>query len=191
MRIYSIVMALHILAVLGAATVCGVVHAAQYQLMRTRASGEARLLLRGYRLTALFTPLLAAVFALGLVLMQIQEADRFHFSDGWVWTAMAAVVGMAIGEQAVLIPHGKRLRTALAPKPGDLAGDGRSLAAEPAPWALSYAHTGLAAAIVLTMVAKPATGLAIAVVLAGGGVGAAAGLALRNRVLASTAAAAV
>jgi len=168
---------LHILSLLAAIGLAGILHAAEWQARSATTIGELRTLSRPYAWGKLFPLFILLLLGTGGWLLHLRKT-AFEFSDPWIWTATASLVILAVSGGAILSRHAKRYRELLAQTPdGPITPDVRAAAFDRTAWATSHLNTGLALSVVYNMVSKPDdAATAITVNVIGFVVGAAIGL---------------
>jgi hypothetical protein len=190
MSSYEVVLFLHVLAAIAAFVLAGAHHAAEYLVRSATTVGQLRQLARVHRTGPLFAVLVVLLFVLGAWLLGISD-EAFSFGDGWVWTAIVALVVLFADGPAVMAPHGKAYGQALAQaQEGPITPELRAQATAPAVWAVGHMNTFLALGVVLNMLAKPSAAVCAVVLVVAAGLGAALGLRLRGWALAGPTAAA-
>jgi hypothetical protein len=165
METYDIALFLHILVLLIAIGLGSVLHTAEWQQRKATTVQELRVISRPFAWGKLFPVLIILLFGLGAWLIHLSE-DRFDFGDGWIWTAVAALVVLFISGGAVLGRHAARYGKLLAETPdGPIPDEVRRTAFDPTTWAVSHMNTALALGVVLNMVTKPETAGSIVVLV--------------------------
>jgi hypothetical protein len=135
-----------------------------------------------HRADPMFPILVLLLIVLGAWLIHLSGGD-FAWSDGWVITAVVALVLMEAYGGIVLAPAGKKLHETVEAQPdGPVPASIARLVMSRAVWAGVYGNTGLAIGILFTMATKPSGPWAIAIVAAAGIVGTLTGLQLSSPV---------
>ena len=102
-------------------------------------------------------------------------SDRWTWGAAWIDVSIAALAVVAVQGPLVAGPRAKALNDTLSERaPGPLDPRARRLARDPALWIVLLANPGIVLGIVWNMTVKPGTAGAIAAVVAGYAVGAAA-----------------
>jgi uncharacterized membrane protein len=175
MHLVDVVLFLHIGAAIFAFGLAGALHAAEWLSRGATSVGELRTSGRATRLGQLFPVAILLLLVLGAWLVHLSKKE-FSFSDGWVWTAVVALVILGAVGGLVLDKHAKEFRALLAATPdGPIPDPLRVMAFDSRSWLLSHLSTGLALAVVFNMAIKPNTAGAIAVLVVGIASGAAVG----------------
>ncbi len=184
---YDVVLALHVLTLMAALLLAGLVHGAEYLSATGTTVTEVRRASRPLRLGPLFAVLTALLLVLGMALLGMSK-DLYGFGDPFVWTALLAIAYLLLAGPLVLGPHEARLRAAAEQAPdGPVPADLRALLVLPRPWRVSYANSFTAIAVVLNMILKPGTVGCLLIVLAGALVGVGTGQLLSRRAAATAA----
>ncbi|MCU1602928.1 MAG: hypothetical protein JWO22_3637 [Frankiales bacterium] len=182
MSSYDVVLALHIMCVLGAFFLSGGLHVSEYLMKGAGTVAEVRRLTRTGRFAPLFAPLVIGIFGFGLALLHIGEGKAYHAKDAWIATAMVVLLVLFLDGPLVLARYGKKLEAAVAATPdGPVTDELRAAVREPVPWAISHANTFAALSVILLMTTKPSAAYSVTVVVVGTAIGAALGLALSRR----------
>ena len=179
---YEVVLALHIMAVVAAFFLSGGLHITEYLMKGATTMAEVRRLARPAKFAPLFAPIVIAIFGLGLTLLHMDEGSAYSASDGWVWTAMLALLVLFLDGPLVLARYGKKLEGLIEATPdGPVPDNVRAAAAAPVPWVVSHANTFLALSVILNMATKPSTAYSVVVIVVGTAIGAALGFSLAKR----------
>ena len=173
MKLFDVVLFLHIAALLGAIANAGIIHHAEWSSRRATTVSELRLwagVVR--RFGPLFPIFIALLLVLGAWLVHLSKRE-FHFDDGWVITAVGALVVLGGVGGGVLDPAAKKVVAQLAAAPdGPVTPELRTLVSNPVTWTLGHMSTGLALGVAFSMTTKPDVGGALACLAVGAGVGA-------------------
>jgi hypothetical protein len=176
METYDVALFLHILTLLCAIGLGSILHAAEWQQRKATTIQELRTMSRPYSWGKLFPVLIIVLFATGAWLLELSE-NRFEFSDGWVGSALVALVVLFVSGGAVLGRHAAHYGKLLATTPdGPITDEARKAAFDPTAWAVSHMNTALALGVVLNMVTKPETAGSIVVLVVAAALGSAIGL---------------
>lgn len=178
MHLVDVVLFLHILALLLAFGIGTTLHAGEWQSRKATTVGELRAASRmGHRLAPLFPLLLVALLGLGAWLVHLNDPE-FSYEDGWISTAIVAVIVLLGIGGGLLAPRAKRMDDALdAAAPGDpLTEQLRAEVADPVVWVGGHVNTFLALAVVFNMATKPDTVGAVVVLVVGVALGGLIGL---------------
>ncbi len=177
METYDVVLFLHILTLLAAIALAGILHAAEWQQRAATTIQELRTITKPFAWGQLFPVLIILLLTEGMYLIHLSD-DVYGFGDAWVWTAIIALVILMVSGGAILGRHAARYGTLLAETPdGPITDEARAAAFDRSAWTVSHMNTALAIAVVFNMVNKPGTAGAIAVLVVGIAVGSAIGLA--------------
>ena len=181
MHLYDVALFLHILTLLAAIGLGTTLHHAEWSTRKATTVGQLRTITGVYRRGNLFPVLIILLFGGGAWLLHLSKkrTETFHFSDPWVWTAIAALVILMVSGGAVLGRHASAYAKLLdATADGPITPEVRAATFMPVIWATSHMNTCLAIAVVFNMVTKPSdTFSAIAVLVIGIVVGTLIGLA--------------
>ena len=173
----------HISVLLCAIALAGTLHTTEWLMPRTTTVGELRILARTQKWGVLFAPIIGLLLLLGgwLVKLSDDRTLRYHYSDGWVWTAIVALGILFVAGPAVMGRHADALNKAIDAAPeGPVTPELRAATAAPVPWVVGYATTFLAVSVACNMVNKPSAPVAILVLVVGSAIGAVIGY-LGNR----------
>ncbi len=177
MHLVDVVLFLHISAALLAFGTAGALHAVEWLSRGATSVGELRTSGRAGGLGRLFPIAILLLLLLGAWLLHLSEGT-FSFSDGWVWTAVVALVILGATGGLIMDKHAKAFRSLLAATPdGPIPDAMRELAFDTRSWTVGHFDTALALAVVFNMTTKPDTLGAIVVLVVGGAIGGAIGLA--------------
>jgi hypothetical protein len=176
MHLVNVVLFLHIAAALFAFGVAGALHAAEWLSRGATTVGELRTSGRASRLGQLFPVAILLLLVLGAWLVHLSDKE-FSLSDGWVWTAIVALVILGATGGLIMDRHAKAFRTLLATTPdGPIPDAVREVAFDARSWTVGHFDTALALAVVFNMATKPDTLGSIVVLVIGGAIGAVIGL---------------
>lgn len=173
--LYNFVLFLHLFVVLCAFVLIGLLTAVRGLMRGTQTVAELRRFAKLGKLNGLFGPIVLLLFGLGAWLVALSKApNRFHFSDPFVYTAIATLVLlMAIG-LGVEMPHQKRFEAALAAAPeGPVDSALRALALSNTVALASGVSNFLVLGVVFNMVNKPSALGSIGALLIAAAIGAA------------------
>jgi hypothetical protein len=187
MELYDVVKFVHISTLLAAISLAGYLHYTEWQFRKAQTMGELRLLFAPQKLGILFAPIIGLLLAFGAWLVKLSEDESasYDYSDGWVWTALIALVILFVGGAGYEGPQGERIMKALLALPdGPVTPEARALVAKRTYWAVSHGETFLAISVACNMVNKPGAAVAILVLVVGSSIGAAIGLMGSRRALA-------
>jgi hypothetical protein len=180
MELYDVVKFAHIAVLLAAIALAGTLHATEWLMPRAKTVGELRLLARPQKLGVLFVPVIALLLLLGAWLLKLSQDDgraEYSFSDGWVWTAVVALVVLFACGGGIMGPHADKLNKAVDDTPdGPVTPELKAMAAAPVPWVVGHFNTFLAISVASNMVNKPDAPVAVLVLVVGTSVGAAIGV---------------
>jgi hypothetical protein len=179
MDTYDLVLFLHLLSLFlmaGGITVFGVCY------LRLRAARSLDAAVPWVRLTdqagLLFPVSILGLLATGAYL----TTHAWTWSTPWIEVSIAGLILVALQGPLVGGPRTEALKRALNDNgPGALADPARRLTRDPALWIVIVGNPGIVLGIVWNMTVKPGTAGAIAAILIGYAIGAAAGLALSAR----------
>ena len=172
MSAYDVVLFLHILALVFGASVAAVAHSTMFRLRSAPDLAAVRGHLAVLDKTGPLFPISAVLlFGFGAVLIRLSEdPDKWHWSDGWIVTAIVTLVVVeAVG--GIVIGRGiKRVGKQLASVPdGPVDRSTRAALADPEIWLASHLTTALIMSVVLLMTTKP-SGVTSAIVVVVGGI---------------------
>lgn len=157
--LFGVVLFLHISVAIVAFAMAGVMHTALNVVPRGRTVAELRPWAAVmHRIEPLFPVMAALLLVLGAWLVHLGSGtdDAFSFSDGWVITAIVALVVVEAAGGMVLAPHGKRLNGLIEHAPdGPVTEEIRTAAMRPAFWDLAHITTFGFLGVVFLMAAKP------------------------------------
>jgi hypothetical protein len=187
MELYDVVTFVHIATLLAAISLAGYLHATEWQFRNATTLSELRLLFGPQKWGVLFAPIIGLLLFEGMWLLKLSDdqAQKFDFGDGWVWTAIVALAVLFACGAGIMGPHGERTGKALAGLgDGPVTPEARELVADKVTWTVGHWNTGLAVAVACNMVNKPDAPVAILVLVVGSAIGVAIGLIGRKRALA-------
>lgn len=168
MNRYDLALFLHLLALLAAIAASTIVHVSMSKVRGARRGGEAlQWLGLAHAFARIFPIALATLLGTGAWMVR----GRWPWDAGFVEAGIAAVVILAVSGGVVEGGRARRIATALAARPTESLEHAGALLRDPLWWCASWGNTGIALAVVLTMVAKPspaASFAALAVGLAAG-----------------------
>ena len=177
MHLVDVVLFLHISAALLAFGTAGALHAVEWLSRGATSVEELRTSGRASRLGRLFPFAILLLLVLGAWLLHLSEGS-FSFSDGWVWTAVVALVILGATGGLIMDKHAKVFRDLLATTPDGPVPDAvREVAFDARAWTVGHFDTALALAVVFNMTTKPDTLGSIVVLVVGGAIGGVVGLA--------------
>jgi hypothetical protein len=180
MHLFDVVLFLHIATALGAFFLAGVIHTSEYLVRGVTTVEQLRLVTRPQKLGPLFAVLVVGLFGFGSWMIGIND-EGFRYGDGWVWTAIVVLVFLFATGPLVMGRHFTALDKALdVARSGPVTPQLRALATHPVPWAVGHASTFMALSVVLNMVTKPSTGVAVLDVLVGASLGVLVGSLMRG-----------
>lgn len=162
----DVVLFVHIAAAVFAFGVAGLQLTALAQMRRAQSVAVLRSWQHlAHRIEPWFPILVLVLIGLGGWLIALSH-NEFSWSDGWVITAVAALVIMLAYGVAILAPNGKRLHAMIEDIPeGSVPDQVHAAVMNPLVWAGLWGETGLAAGILFLMPTKP-SGAASAVIVA-------------------------
>lgn len=168
MNRYDLALFFHLLALLAAIGASTVVHVAMPKIRDARTGGEAlQWLGLAHAFSRIFPIALATLLGTGAWMVH----GRWVWGAGFVESGVAGVVILAVLGGVVEGGRARRIAAALAARPADSLEHAAPLVRDPLWWCAPWGNTGIALAVVLTMVAKPspaASFAALAVGLAAG-----------------------
>jgi hypothetical protein len=175
---YDLALFLHLLALLAAIAASTVVHVS---MEKTRSSGTGGDALQWLGLAHAFSRVFPVALATLLGTGGWMVHGRWPWHDGFVEAGLAGVAILAVSGGVVEGSRARRLAAALAARPGDSLEHAASLVRDPVWWCASWGNTGVALAVVLTMVAKSSLAASFAALAVGLAAGCCVGLASRRR----------
>lgn len=157
--LFGVVLFLHISVVIFAFAMAGVMHAALQATARASTVQELRSWGKAmHRIEPLFpvTALLLLGFGIWLVHLGEHTDDAFRFSDGWIVTAIVALVAVEAMGGAILAPRGKKLTGLVEHAPdGPVTDEIRASTTDPMVWYAAHITTFAFLGVVFLMAAKP------------------------------------
>jgi hypothetical protein len=175
MHSYSIVLFIHLLALLLAFGASSLVHYAMVRMRDAESAGDALSWLGlCHRASRAFPVALVTLVASGAWL--VHKAWTWH--AGFVDAGLVGAVLLLVLGGAVEGGRARKIAAALAADPGGAVGE---VVRDPLLWAVNWANTGIALGVVFAMVTKPAAGGSFAAVAVGLAAGACVGLAFLRR----------
>ena len=177
MNRYDLALFLHLLALLAAVAASTVVHVAMSKLRSARTGGDAlQWLGLAHAFSRIFPIALATLLGTGAWMVH----GRWVWGAGFVESGVAGVVILAVSGAVVEGGRARRIAAALAARPADSLEHAAPLMRDPLWWCTSWGNTGIALAVVLTMVAKPSPAASFAVLAVGLAAGWSVGLLARG-----------
>lgn len=160
------VLFLHIGVVIAAFAVAAILHAALHTMVRARTVEELRpSAALVHRLEPLLPILAIFIFVFGAWLIHLEDLG---WGEGWIDTAIVALVVIEGLAGALLAPRSKQLIAAIdAAPPGPLSPELHTATMDPRIWDLAHVATFGFLGVVYVMADKPSGGLAAAVVVLG------------------------
>ncbi|HET6907925.1 MAG TPA: hypothetical protein VFH54_01180 [Mycobacteriales bacterium] len=157
--LFGVVLFLHISVAIVAFAMAGVMHTSLQAVARARTVQEVRSWGRVmHRIEPLFPVMALLLLGFGIWLVHLghRTDDAFSYKDGWVVTAIVALVAVEAVGGAVLAPRGKQF-TAMIEQAADgpVADDLHSRAVDPAFWYAAHITTFAFLGVVFLMTAKP------------------------------------
>jgi hypothetical protein len=178
MNRYDLALFLHLLALLAAIAASTIVHVSMSKVRSARTGGEAlQWLGLAHAFARVFPIALAALLGTGAWMVH----DRWPWGAGFVEAGLTGVVFLAVSGGVVEGGRARRVATALAARPGESLEHAAALVRDPLWWCASWGNTGVALAVVLSMVAKPSPAASFSVLAVGLTAGCCVGLASRRR----------
>lgn len=155
MEIRDLALFFHILTLLGAISLAGILHSAEWRSRGAQTTQELRLHAAAYDWGKFFPVFIFLLLATGYWLLSENE-DRYDWDTPWVWTAVVALIVLFISGGAVLGRHAGAYGKLLAATPdGPIPAEVRAQTMATLPWAVSHMNTALAISVVFNMVNKP------------------------------------
>lgn len=163
----DVVLFLHIGVAIAAFSVAAVLLVSMSQMRKAENVSVLRSWARvAHRAEPMFPILVLVLIVLGAWLIHLSGSE-FSWSDGWVITAVVALVLMEAFGGIVLAPAGKKLHETVEATPdGVVPSDIRAMVLNRAVWAGSYGNTGAALGILFTMPTKPSGVWSVVIVAA-------------------------
>ncbi|MDX6199283.1 MAG: putative integral rane protein [Actinomycetota bacterium] len=171
---YEVVLSLHILAVIIGFGVAAVAHTTMFRLRNASTMQQVRTHLPILdKVGPLFPVAAILLFVFGAYLIQISPHDeKFHWSDGWVITAIVTLVVVEAVGGAVIGRGAKVMAGKLEGVPdGPVDASTRAVLADKGVWIGSHFTTAAIASVVFVMVGKPSGAGAVVIVVIGSLVG--------------------
>jgi hypothetical protein len=169
------VLFLHIGVAIVAFMIAGILHLSLHAISRAKTVGEMRPF-AGFvhRLEPLLPIFALALFGLGAWLIHLSDGE-FKWSNGWIVTAITALVVIEASAGVLLAPRSKKLVAMIEAAPdGAVSDDLRCASLDPMIWDLAHIATVGFLGVVFVMADKPSGGTAALIV----GVAAAIGVVL-------------
>ena len=168
MTLFDVVLFVHIAALLGGFATGMIIHNAEWSARRATTVGELRIWVGVIRrFGPLFPVFILLLFVMGAWLLHLSDGE-FAWGDGWVVTAIAALVVLAVVGGGVLDPAAKKLLAEVDAAPeGPVSPELRARVLNPVPWTLGHMNTGLALGTAFSMTTKPALAGALACLAVG------------------------
>jgi hypothetical protein len=152
MNRYDLALFLHLLALLAAIAAATIVHVSMEKIRSSRSGGDAlQWLGLAHAFSRVFPVVLATLLGTGWWMVHA----RWSWHAGFVEAGVTGVVILAVSGSVVAGGRARRIATALAGRPADSLEHAAALVRDPFWWCASWGNTGVALAVVLTMVAKP------------------------------------
>jgi hypothetical protein len=163
---------LHVGVVIATFMIAAILHACLHMLVRAKTVEEARPFAAIVHRLEPILPILAIFilgFGIGLVQMsQHGDNGNFHFGDGWIITALTALVVIEALAGALLAPHSKKLVAAIEEAPnGPMSTELRTQSRDPYIWYLAHTATVGFLGVVFVMTNKPSGAVSALVVIIG------------------------
>lgn len=174
MSAYDVVLFLHILAAIFGFGVAAVAHATMFRLRSAGDVGEVRGHLRVLDKTGPLFPVAAVLLlALGGLLVHLSDSEeKWHWSNGWIVTAIVALIAVEVIGGLVIGRGVKGLERNVADMAGPVDAPTRSLLADKPIWLASHLNTAvIASGVLLMMTSKPSGLTSVVVVLVGAAIG--------------------
>lgn len=173
---YNVALFLHVGVVILTFMIAAVLHACLHLLVRAETAEQARPLARVvHRLDPLFPFLALLILGLGGWLIHLSQSGdngNFGWKDGWIMTALTALIVIEGLAGALLAPHSKKLVAAIEAAPaGPLSDELRTQSRDPFIWYLAHTATCGFLGVVFVMTNKPHGAVAALVVVIGVAVG--------------------
>jgi hypothetical protein len=168
---YTVVLFLHVGVVILTFMIAAILHATLNLLVRAETAEEARPLARVvHRLDPLFPFLALLILGFGAWLIaESKHTDQtWHWSNGWILTALIALIVIEGLAGALLAPHAKKLVKAIEAAPaGPLSSELRAQTRDPFIWYIAHTATVGFLGVVFVMTNKPSGGVAVLAVAIG------------------------
>lgn len=157
--LFGVILFLHISVVIVAFAMAGVMHTALQTTARAGTVQELRSWGKAmHRIEPLFPVMALLLLGFGIWLVHLGEhtGDAFRFSDGWVVTAIVALVVVEAMGGAILAPRGKKLTELIEHAPdGEVSDEIRASTTDPMVWYAAHITTFAFLGVVFLMAAKP------------------------------------
>lgn len=164
MNRYDLALFLHLLALLAAVAASTIVHVSMGKIRSARSGGEAlQWLGLAHAFSRVFPIALAALLGTGAWMVH----GRWSWGAGFVEAGLAGVAILAVSGAVFEGGHARKLASALAAGPADSLEHAAALVRDPRWWCASWGNTGVALAVVLTMVAKTSPAASFAALAVG------------------------
>jgi hypothetical protein len=164
MNRYDLALFLHLLALLAAIAGSTIVHVSMSKVRGARSGGEAlQWLGLAHAFARVFPIALATLLGTGAWMVH----GRWPWDAGFVEAGITGVVILAVSGGVVEGGRARRIATALGARPSESLEHAAALVRDPLWWCASWGNTGIALAVVLTMVAKPSPAASFSVLAVG------------------------
>ncbi len=162
----GVVLFLHIAVAIVGFTIAGIMHTALQSLARASEVREMRSWAAVvHRLDPLFPLVAVLLLALGSWLVHLSGGE-FRWSDGWIVTAVAALVVIEAAAGAMVAPRAKRFVHDITHMPdGPVPADLHARALDPALWHLTHVASVGFLGVVFLMAAKPSGAWSVIIVV--------------------------
>jgi hypothetical protein len=169
---YNVALFLHVTVVILAFMVAAVLHVALNVMVRAKTVAEARSWAHVvHRLEPLLPILAVLILVFGAWLIGASH-KVWHWGDGWILTALIALIVIEGLSGALLAPHSKKLVAAIdSAADGPMTADLRKQASDPVIWDLAHVASLAFLGVVFVMTNKPSGGGAVVIVVIGAIVG--------------------
>jgi hypothetical protein len=168
---YTVVLFLHVGVVILTFMIAAILHATINLLVRAETAEQARPLARVvHRLDPLFPFLALLILGFGawLIAESKHTDERWHWSDGWILTALISLIVIEGLAGALLAPHAKKMVKAIEEAPnGPLSSEVRAMTRDPFIWYIAHTATVGFLGVVFVMTNKPSGGVAVLAVVIG------------------------
>jgi hypothetical protein len=164
---FNVALFLHVGTVIVTFMIAGTLHACLHMLVRAKTVQEARPFAHlVHKLDPLFPFLALAILGFGFWLVGASHKE-FKVGDGWILTALIALIVIEGLAGALLAPHSKKLVTAIQEAPdGPLSAELRAQSRDPFIWYLAHTATVGFLGVVFVMTNKP-SGVVSALIVVG------------------------
>lgn len=157
--LFGVVLFLHIGVAIVAFAMAGVMHTALQATARARTVQELRSWSHAmHRIEPLFPVMALLLLGLGawLVHLGADTDDNFAFSDGWIVTAIVALIAVEAVGGAILAPRSKKLTGLIdGASDGPVPAEIRTCTTDPMVWYAAHITTFTFLGVVFVMAAKP------------------------------------